>query len=270
MLVQTETGQQSLMPIKNKLLQQKDLSIHLFGDGFSFCTPSNTDYIQTPNGEEDFRKALKEYFNYYPEGSFNNFSVVSFLNPSTFVPLSLFDKKESQRYLSLYNKPKKREGFHYDVLEEENQVNVFSHPSSLFKDIKSVVSKFEFLHYNTLLYRAVLELGSSEIYSHQLFIHFHAKAMDLYLIKEGKIIFNNRFTVENEDAFLYYVFFVIEQFDLTAEDFELVFLGKIEVFEGYYQIVNQYHPHIKFETGAHTEPLDLSTHKAPYLAPYFS
>jgi hypothetical protein len=270
MSVQTETGQRSLMPINNKLLQQKDLSIHLFGDGFSFCTPSNTDYIQTPKGDEDFRQALKEYFNYYSEGSFNNFSVVSFLNPSTFVPLPLFDKKESKRYLSLYNKPKKKEDIHYDILEEENQVNVYSHPNSIFADIEEVVSKFELIHYNTLLYRAVVELGTSEIYSHQLFIHFHAKAMDLYLVKEGEIIFNNRFTVKNEDEFLYYVFFVIEQFDLNATEFELVFLGKIERFESYYQIVKQYHQHIKFEVGSLTEPLSLLSHQAPYLAPYFS
>ena len=94
--------------------------------------------------------------------------------------------------------------------------------------------------------------------------------MDLYLVKEGKIIFNNHFTVKSKDEFLYYVFFVIEQFDLNATEFELVFLGKIGVFDSYYQIVKQYHQHIKFEVGSLTEPLSLLSHQAPYLAPYFS
>ena len=256
------------MPINNKLLQNKDLSIHLFGDGFSFCTPSKSDFIPTAN-EEDARQALKEYFDYYPEGSFTNFSVVSFLGPSTFVPLTLFNKKQPERYLALYNKPKKKEIVQYDVLEEENQVNVYSYSSKLVSDIKSVVSKFDMIHYNTLLYRAVLKLGSSAAYANQIYVHFHAKAMDLYLVKEAKIIFNNRFTVENEDAFLYYVFFVIEQFEIDTEEFELIFLGKIEVFERYYQTVEQYHSHITFETDSLPEPLDLSSHQAPYLAPYF-
>ena len=34
-----ETGRLFLMPLSKKVIQDKELSIHIFKDGFSFCTP---------------------------------------------------------------------------------------------------------------------------------------------------------------------------------------------------------------------------------------
>ncbi len=58
------------MPKENKIIQPKDLSIHYFVNGFSFCTHSKIDFIPTPKGASDFKKALEDFFDRWEKGIF--------------------------------------------------------------------------------------------------------------------------------------------------------------------------------------------------------
>ena len=258
------------MPKKNKNFSNKDLSIHFFVDGFSFCTQSKIEFIPTLKTSHNFNKILKEYLEYYVKKSSDFVSIILFQNPSIFVPISFFDESLSENYLGFFNKPKDYEIVSYDLLEESNQVNIYSFPKSIRIAIEESKINFELTHYNTLLYKKILELNSSNEFDYQLFIHFQSKAMDIFLLEKGNLIFNNRFLVTNEDEFLYYLFFIVEQFDIDTKDLELIFLGKIPYFKTYYQAVKQYHSHIKFVEKESSHNTDLSTHHAPYLAKNFS
>jgi len=258
------------MPHDNKIIQRQELSIHMCVNGFSFCTHSKVDFVSTSNGAEDFKRALEEYLAYYPEGSFTSASVIFFQNPSSFVPLTLFDERHAEQYLSLYQKPTQADTLGFDTLNEEAQVNVYYYEHLIKKILEDSKMDFQYVHYNSLLYKQILNLSPSSSFANQLFLHFHSAALDVFLVNQNKLLFNNRFKVTNEDEFLYYVFFVVEQFELKSEELELVFLGKIKGFETYYEIVKQYHAHIKFEDPNPTIQVDLSEHQAPFLAPYFS
>tara|TARA_A200000113_G_scaffold211058_1_gene211435 strand:- start:555 stop:896 length:342 start_codon:yes stop_codon:yes gene_type:complete len=113
-------------------------------------------------------------------------------------------------------------------------------------------------------------LSTSSLVPYQLFLHFHSDAVDVFLVNKNTLQFNNRFRITNEDEFLYYVFFVVEQFKLKADEMEVVFLGKIKGFEAYYDAVKQYHSQIMFEDLHAPFQIELSDHQAPYLAPFFS
>lgn len=258
------------MPNKNKIFPNKGLSIHFFVDGFSFCTQSKIDFIPSLKTSQNFDKILKEYLKYYIKRSSAFVSIILFQNPSIFVPISFFDESLSENYLGFFNKPKDYEIVSYDILEESSQVNIYSFPKSIRIAIEESKINFELTHYNTLLYKKILKLNSSNEFDSQLFIHFQSKAMDIFLLEKGNLIFNNRFSVTNEDEFLYYLFFIVEQFDIDTKDLELIFLGKIPYFKTYYQAVKQYHSHIKFIEKESSQNTDLSTHHAPYLAKNFS
>ena len=66
--------------------------------------------------------------------------------------------------------------------------------------------------------------------------------------------------------FLYYVFFVVEQYKLQAEDFQIYFLGEIPSFKSYYQAIKQYHTPIQFKENALTSAIDIDQHPAPFMA----
>ena len=78
------------MPNKNNSITLTDSSIHLFVNGFSFCTPSKIEFIPTPDGDEDFKSALTELLGFYPKGTFEKAQIISYHQPSTFVPANFF------------------------------------------------------------------------------------------------------------------------------------------------------------------------------------
>ena len=61
------TGQLFLMPNNNKIIQHNELSIHIFVNGFSFCTKSKVDFLPTNNQNSDFKPAFDKFINYYPK-----------------------------------------------------------------------------------------------------------------------------------------------------------------------------------------------------------
>lgn len=258
------------MPNSSKTSQKKCLSIHSFINGFSFCTKSKIDFFSSTNNQINFIEIFNGYLDQEDKDRFESIKFVSFHNASTFVPDSLFDNYRSKDYLKLYTKERENEIVSYDNIEQVSQINVYTFPKSISNNLKKVNINLEISHYNTLLLNNILSLEFSNGIENQLFIHLQSEALDVFLFQKKEFKFNNRFLISNEDEFLYYLFFVVEQFDMETEGLEIVLLGKIQRYESYYKALNQYHNHIKFVDGDNNHIENLSTHPAPYLANNFS
>ncbi|MGA0897069.1 MAG: DUF3822 family protein [Flavobacteriaceae bacterium] len=258
------------MPKENKIIQPKDLSIHYFVNGFSFCTHSKIDFIPTPKGASDFKKALEDFFDYYPKETFLSYSLIFYQNPSVFVPEKFFDNSRAKEYLELFKKTDETDAIAFDSVDvEENQINLYTFPKEIEEVLKQSNRTFKTTHYNTLLLRKIhSKAPSASQFDHQLFIHIQNNAMDVFLRNKSTLLFHNRFPISTDDEFLYYLFFVVEQFDLKADDFELIFMGKIIEFDSFYKAASRYHDHCTFMSETNQNP-DLATHQAPFLASYF-
>ena len=121
-----------------------------FLNGFSFCTNSQIDFTPINDGIEDLKVSLKKN-RVFPKDDFEIFSVVFFQRPSTFVPQKFFDSKKSKIYLSLYNKTPKEDIVAYDILESQQQVNVYSFEKEIKIILDETEIQFNFIHYNTIL-----------------------------------------------------------------------------------------------------------------------
>ena len=268
MLVLTVIGLRFLTQIINKYILPNELSIHFFVNGFSFCTNTQIDFTPINDGIEDLKVSLKKKIEFFQKDDFEIFSVVFFQRPSTFVPQKFFDSKKSKIYLSLYNKTPKEDIVAYDILESQQQVNVYSFEKEIKIILDETEIQFNFIHYNTILQKKILSICSFIEFKYQLFIHIQYKAVDVFLAKTDQIVFNNRFSIKNEDEFLYYIFFVVEQFDLKFDDFEIIFLGKFFEYNKYYDLISQFHKNYKFIENDSDIIKDQSKHSAPYLANY--
>ena len=254
--------------IINKYILPNELSIHFFVNGFSFCANSHIDFTPINSGIEELKVSLKKKLEFFPKDNFEIFSVVFFQRPSTFVPQKFFDSKKSKIYLSLYNKTPKEDIVAYDILESQQQVNVYSFEKEIKTILDETKIQFNFIHYNTILHKKILSICSFIEFKYQLFIHIQYKAVDVFLAETDQIVFNNRFSIKNEDEFLYYIFFVVEQFDLKFDDFEIIFLGKFFEYNRYYDLTSQFHKNYKFIENDSEIIKDQSKHSAPYLANY--
>ena len=253
---------------ENNILQNKSFSIHFFKNGFSFCTDDNTNYFSHPTDTTEFENSIRNFLKNNPK-NFEYFSIIFFQQPSTLVPKIFFDKNRLDDYLSFYYKKYETEIIIYDELKKEDSTNVYSIPKKVYDVIEKLDVNFNVFHYTSILIKKVLTLCSTEKFSKQLFIHLHFDAMDIFLVENNKLIFYNRFVVKNQNDFMYYLFFVVEQFDLGPNDFEIQFLGRIDAFESYYEIVKNYHYYITFSTHGLSSKIEFSKHHAPYLSSYF-
>ena len=254
---------------ENNILQNKSFSIHIFKNGFSFCTDDNIDYFSHPIDTNEFENFTKKFLN-NNQKNFEYFSIIFFQQPSTLIPTIFFDKNRLDDYLSFYFKKSEIEIIIYDELKKEDSTNVYSIPKKLYNVIEKLDVNFNIFHYNSILIKKVLNLCSTEKFSKQLFIHLHFDAMDIFLVENNKLIFYNRFVVKNENDFMYYLFFVVEQFGLDPNNFEIQFLGRIDAFESYYDIVKNYHYYITFSNDNLSTKTDFSKHHAPYLSSCFN
>ena len=254
---------------ENNILQNKSFSIHFFKNGFSFCTDDNIDYFSHPTDTNEFENFTKKFLN-NNQKNFEYFSIIFFQQPSTLIPTIFFDKNRLDDYLSFYFKKSEIEIIIYDELKKEDSTNVYSIPKKLYNVIEKLDVNFNIFHYNSILIKKVLNLCSTEKFSKQLFIHLHFDAMDIFLVENNKLIFYNRFVVKNENDFMYYLFFVVEQFDLDSNEFEIQFLGRIDAFESYYDIAKNYHHYISFSNDNISTKIDFSKHHAPYLSSCFN
>ena len=254
------------MPSKNNSITFTDSSIHLFVDGFSFCTSSKTEFIPTPNGDQDFKSALTELLEFYPKGTFEKTQIVSYHQPSTFVPTVFFDKKLLPNYLRFLGKINTDSVINFDELKEEHSINIYALPKSKLEIINNEISESSLCHYNSLLYSEVRVLSKVPEKGHQLFVHLQQGGMDIYLSEKESILFQNHFRVKNEDEFLYYLFFVVEQYQLSSDSFQIIFLGQIQAFDSYYKAIAQYHSNIRFEESETCSSLEMEQHPAPFFA----
>tara|TARA_B100001059_G_scaffold26597_1_gene21402 strand:- start:810 stop:1586 length:777 start_codon:yes stop_codon:yes gene_type:complete len=254
------------MPSKNKSIAPSNSSIHLFVNGFSFYTPSRTEFTPITENIGDFKLALEELLNFYPKEMFSGTQIISYHQPSTFVPIKFFDKNLLENYLHILGNIDENSGLNFDLLKEESQVNVYSYPKIILEILNQQINNATLYHYNSLLYREVNKLSNFSEKEYQLYIHLQKDAMDLYLTKNSCVIFRNHFGIQNKDEFLYYVFFVVEQYKLSSDQFEIVFLGKITAFKKYYKSIKEFHRIIRFEDREICNKIDIDQHAAPFFA----
>ena len=70
-------------------------------NGFSFYTPSRTEFNPITKNIGDFESALEELLNFYPKEMFFDTQIISYHQPSTFVPVKFFDKNLLKNYLQI-------------------------------------------------------------------------------------------------------------------------------------------------------------------------
>ena len=75
-----------------------------------------------------------------------------------------------------------------------------------------------------------------------MFIHLRKEQFDLFLFQGGQLLVQTAFH-KNADEFMYYLFYVCEQFE--AEQFDLFFLGQYFPYSDY-NGTKEFHPNCSY------------------------
>ena len=238
-----------------------DLSILIFRDGFSFCTHKKTSFYPVDDFDKIDQKKLSDWINKQEFVSSNVF-LIHLNGLSTIVPTGLFDKENASFYLENGITPDKNQEVLFDVLESFNQVVVFVGSPIVKKVFKELFPNHHSQHLTSFLLAPLskFSMGTSK---KQLFVHLRKGFFDLFLFQGTQLLLFNTFEQNHADEFLYYLFYITEQFYLKPESFKLAFLGEYECYKEYYQGVQEYHNDVVF-LDAPSENKN-SRHPAPFL-----
>ncbi len=161
------------------------------------------------------------------------------------VPQSLFDKTNKAAYFTgAIDLPKEvtLNHLHLKLLDISLVYPCESNWVSLFE---SVFSQIEFTHYTAVLLPALSAFSFGKA-KKNVFLHLRKDSFDLMLFQGRQLLIQNSFPHNNADDFLYYLFYVAEQFFLKPEQFNLFFLGRYSKFNDYYNGAQEFHPEVEY------------------------
>ena len=186
-----------------------------------------------------------------------------FENNGVVVPEKLFDETNKNIYLSLADDDLKNKRIESKVIKSSQQVFVFSQNKDWRLLLKNLVVNLEITHFAAELIPFLPKLSNDNLKTN-VFIHLRKDFFDLFIYQGLQLLLFNSFPHQDEEEFLYYLFFVLEQFYLKSNQFNAFFLGKFLKYQKYYDVFKEFHSQTNF-----TYPENLKT-DANHPAPFFN
>ena len=252
------------MQLNNKQITINDLSILVNKDGFSFCTLDQHHFLpieeKTPTKE-----SLKSFLDYH-QLTQQEVQLIFMDQPAVCVPSPLFEEQQNVNYFKGAVNLPADSTFEHRSLDSLDITSIFPANSTLISLFKEVFPSLKVNH----LSAALLPLLSSFSFGKakkNLFIHLRKDDFDLMLFQGGQLLVQNTFSHKNADDFLYYLFYVTEQFFLKPDQFNLYFLGRYIKYSEYYQGVQEFHASIDYLDPQF--PAVDANHPAPFFQSFF-
>lgn len=226
-------------------------------DGFCFCTQTE-----------------KSYFPYADFGATEEDSISSFIrqksldektqlilldSASILVPTLSFD----QALLADYWKPFAGQVKDSKKLKSHTSSNslvkfVYSYPKQLVDKHPNLIP----LPSYSLLYDRIIE-NSQANFNKQIYIHLFQSHFDLFVTQGTRILLANRFPHNNEEDFMYYLFYAAEQLQLTENSSTIFFLGDYIQYKRYYEGVKNFQSQVEFLDSTSNSNMGIAD-PAPY------
>ena len=72
------------------------------------------------------------------------------------------------------------------------------------------------------------------------FVSLSDISFEVVIFNKNKFVLFNSFDISNENEFLYYTFFVLKNYHVSINSDKIIFLGKYDRFDKFYNLVSKY------------------------------
>ncbi|MEM6686012.1 MAG: DUF3822 family protein [Bacteroidota bacterium] len=233
------------------------MSIQIALDGLSFCvlhTITNkitalrhfhfTEVTNPLQLEKEVRNILNEEATLLDQ-PFESISVSHVNALSTFVPKPLFSDKHLADYLKYNNKILSNDYMTYDVVANNDMVNVYIPYVNINNLFFEKYGAFHYKHFATILLENIFQL-SSQTEEATVYVHVQKSHFEIIAVQQKKLLFYNSFEYASSEDFIYYLLFTIEQLQLNTNTLQLYFLGAIDKSDVLYTVTYTYVRHVDF------------------------
>jgi hypothetical protein len=263
-----EIGPLFLMLLNKKTIQDVELSIQIFKNGFSFCTTKARSFFSFVSHRIEKGIAFKDLLDSHSFLEIENIKGIHFDHTATFVPKTLYSSKQKETYLK-YN-ISMEEG--WSIAEKDTQDDqikiLYPVNSQIEATLKYYFKNISFTHYSQILYD--LCVAKNNIIDPVVMnIHLQDDQFDLLVYGNDELLLFNTYPYKNEQVFLYFVMGIAEELSLSPEAFNIVFFGKYNRYIKCYNALEKYHSKITFADQGEFVMFDEKDHPAPYFLNLF-
>ena len=227
------------------------LSIELSLDGFSFAVldPRQFRYLMLESYQyedniqhPDFPDHLKAFISDYPLllGSFERISVAYFQPQFTLVPAELFLHAGRDSYQLFTGKVPEGYELKTDKLNNLDAFGIYPYPVMLRKRLEFLYPAHRLRHSSTVLIETLLSSFRMGELRADLVIYVSKGHFEILLFNGNHLRFYNSFAYQAFDDLMYFLFYVLEQFQLDASKTEALIGGDISLDSKEFEYLSQY------------------------------
>ena len=230
MWAQAEIGPQFLMQ-KTKINISK-ASIYQF-KSFFHLNLLNERFSSTYIDKVKLSKISKNFKN----SSVNSVEVIHFNSAPSIIPAKLYDKDIKAKYLE--TNTDSVNNIDEDISADQKITIVYSKNIDLSKTLGIDKQKVTHVNHFTQLYNYLAGVvDNSDGLS--FFIKISSGFFEIMIFNKNEFVFFNTFEIGDENEFLYYTFFVLKNFQSSIKKDKIIFIGKHEIFDNYYNLASKY------------------------------
>ena len=167
----------------------------------------------------------------------NSVEIIHFNSAPSIIPVKFYDKSIKAKYLKTNTGSIKN--IDEDISADQKINVVYSKNEDLSKTLGLDKQKVSHLNHFTQLYNYLSGIvDKSDGLS--FFIKINSGSFEIMIYNKNEFVFFNTFKIVDENEFLYYTFFVLENFQSSIKKDKIIFIGKHEIFDKYYNLAAKY------------------------------
>lgn len=236
---------------------KKTLSIELMPDGFSFCILDEQSFkylalesyraTQALNAEQ-WIELLDQVVKGNPllTAQYQRINISLYSTQLILVPYHLFSHAQKDVYYKFANNLSEGSQVLSDRLNNLEAYGQYSMSSKLKKKLDFLFPDHRMRHSGTVLVESLLATLQLNEWDATIVLNISSKHFDIVLFDERKMKYYNSFSYQEFDDLMYYLFFVLEQFELTAGSMDALLVGEISLDSERFHILSQYFRKVSF------------------------
>lgn len=196
---------------------------------------STSDYLASIYETHDFLKSLK----------WKSIDIIIDSQLFTLIPLDLFNKEYTSRYLQLAKgcQLTELEEIHAYKHEDLGIVNLYSSDRELYNWLSDTYTLVEvnFIHKTSQL----INSGKCANKAQTAFIHFGNQYFTIIVMADGALKYCNRFAYKTSEDLVYYVLFAMNELEIEPDEIKLKLNGNIVETSNDFDLLRQYLPNVE-------------------------
>mgnify|MGYP001176376769 FL=1 len=208
------------------------LTVYQHKSGIIFRSPDDffSLDINSRNFESDFLDSISNF-------DIDTIELIFFSSIPSIVPSELFDEKLGNKYLETNTSIK--EDIQHELTIDKKIAVVYSYDKLFINILNKKKVKYSIKNYFTVLYNYLFQMDKiSDGLS--LYINLNEDSFDILIFDSKEFIYFNSFDIKDKNEFLYYLFFVMKNYEISNEKDKIIFLGRYDKYSEYYEIANKY------------------------------